>query len=137
MSSSSRLPSGLGRVRSLTDDPKLLVAASTSPSQSNNNASDNDETTSETKDATQSAPPSSVVSLPPVRKTRSNPANITPEKVAKPAAPARQQQTLLNIQKDVEWLAKHQSRQRSNAAQSKALTASQGLENFINDTGGS
>ena len=137
VSSSSRLPSGLGRVRSLTDDPKLLGTAATPPLLSNNNASDNDETTSDTKDPlrdpTQTATPSSVVSLPPVRKTRSNPINITPEKVTKPTGPSRQQQTLLNIQKDVEWLAKQQSRQRSNAAQSKALTGSQGKEISISN----
>ena len=120
MSSPSRLPSSHGRVRSLTDDPKLF-------SRSNNNVSDNERTSGEVMDINQTATPSSVVSLPPVRKTRSNPtATTTPEKAAKPPGPSRQQQTLLNIQKDVEWLAKHQSRQRHNAVQSKASTISQG-----------
>jgi hypothetical protein len=86
--------------------------------------SDNDRTSG---DINQTTPTSSVVSLPPVRKTRSNPTAATAhEKVAKPAGPPRQQHTLLNIQKDVEWLAKHQSRQRHNAVQSKASTISQG-----------
>jgi hypothetical protein len=124
VSSPSRLPSGHGRVRSLTDDPKLFLAHRTSPSHSNNNVSDNDRTSG---DINQTTPTSSVVSLPPVRKTRSNPTAATAhEKVAKPAGPPRQQHTLLNIQKDVEWLAKHQSRQRHNAVQSKPSTISQG-----------
>ena len=71
-----------------------------------------------------------MVSLPPVRNTRANPTSTTPEKVAKPPGPSRQQQSLLNIQKDVEWLAKYQSRQRNNAVQSKASTISQGEMNI-------
>ncbi|CAB3989527.1 kinesin KIF12 isoform X1, partial [Paramuricea clavata] len=73
VSSSSRLPSCLGRVRSLTDDPKLFITPTASPLHSNNSVSDNGRTASEVKDVAHTATPSSVVSLPPVRKTRSNP----------------------------------------------------------------
>lgn len=38
----------------------------------------------------------------------------------------KQQQALLNIQKDVEWLAKQQIRQRNNPVQSKTSSISQG-----------
>ena len=131
VSSSSRIPSGLGRVRSLTDDPKLLTSPRTSPLHSNNSVNDNDRTAGEIKDAAQNATPSNVVSLPPVRKTKSNP-TATHDSVTKPSVSPRQQQTLLNIQKDVEWLAKHQSRQRSNAVQT---TISQGeMTNTIRDS---
>lgn len=67
--------------------------------------------------ATQTATASTVVSLPPVRQMRSNPINTTPEKATKTIRQQQSQQTLLNIQKDVEWLAKQQSLQRSKAAQ--------------------
>ncbi|XP_028400299.1 LOW QUALITY PROTEIN: kinesin-like protein KIF12 [Dendronephthya gigantea] len=124
VSSSSRLPSGLGRMRSLTDDPKLLTSPGTSPLPSNNSVSDSDKaTSSESKDVGNATTPSSVVCLPPVRKTRSNP-TTSPEKAPKPAGQSRPQPTLLNIQKDVEWLAKHQSRQNSNA-ETKSSTFSQ------------
>ncbi|XP_046840261.1 kinesin-like protein KIF12 isoform X2 [Xenia sp. Carnegie-2017] len=107
VSTSSRIPSAVGRLRSLTDDPKLFTSLGSSSS------GENDRINGEAKDVSQSASPSSVVSLPPVRNTRSNTTgNNNSDKVKKCSGSTRQtQQTLLNIQKDVEWLAK-QSRQK-------------------------